>query len=100
MPINFIPNDPSAAGSAPAIRVQPKRPNRPAGRAGFTFSSTVPEGTFAPGTPRFLFWQCREGALAAVDAWESVAGNLRCEVTIGAQTGEESPQARSAPKER
>ncbi len=76
MPINFIPNDPSAPASAPALRVQPKRPNRPSGRAGFTLSNTAPEGTFAPGTPRFLFWQCREGALAAVDAWESVTGNL------------------------
>jgi hypothetical protein len=76
MPINFIPNDPSAVASAPKIRKQAKRPNRPASRAGFRFSHPAPEGTFAPGTPEFLFWQCREAALAALDAWESVAGTL------------------------
>lgn len=76
MPINFIPNDPSAASSAPAIRVQPKSPNRPAARAGFSFSNAAPEGTFAAGTPEFLFWQCREAGLAALHAWETVAGNL------------------------
>lgn len=76
MPINFIPNDPSAPASAPTLRAQAKRPNRPSGRAGFTFSNPAPEGKFAPGTPEFLFWQCREGALAALEAWESVAGKL------------------------
>jgi hypothetical protein len=76
MPINYIPNDPSAASPAPSIRVQPRRPNRPFGRAGFTFSRQAPEGRFNPGTPQFLFWQCREGALAALEAWEAVAGNL------------------------
>ena len=76
MPINYIPNDPSADPAAPAMRVQAKRPNRPAGRAGFTFSNQAPENQHAPGTPEFLFWQCREGALAAVEAWESVAGDL------------------------
>jgi hypothetical protein len=74
MSINFIPNDPSAASSAPGMRVQSKRPNRPASRAGFTFSNTSPEGVSQPGTAPFLFWQCREGALAALEAWEACAG--------------------------
>ena len=76
MAINYIPNDPSAASSAPGLRVQPKRPNGPAGRAGFTFSNTAPEAVHPPGTRGFLYWQCREAGLAALDAWESVAGNL------------------------
>lgn len=76
MPINFIPNDPSAASSAPGMRAQPKRPNRPANRAGFTFSNPSAEGTFAPGTPEFLFWQCREAGLAALEAWETAAGHF------------------------
>ena len=77
MPINFIPNDPSAGSGAPGIRVQSRRPNRPATRADFTLSNPSPEGRFAPGTPGFLFWQCREGALAALEAWEGAAGVFR-----------------------
>ena len=72
MSINFIPNDPSA--SAPAMRTQDKRANRPASKSGFNFNGTSPEGVFAPDTPGFLFWQCREAALAALQAWEASAG--------------------------
>jgi hypothetical protein len=76
MAIHYIANDPFAVASAPKIRKQAKRPNRPAGRAGFTFSNPEPQGTYDPGTPGFLYWQCRESALAAVEAWEAVAGTL------------------------
>ena len=76
MSINFIPNDPLAGSSAPGKRVQTKRKNRPATRASFTFSNTAPEGTFGIGTAEFLFWQCREGGLAALEAWETFAGTL------------------------
>ena len=76
MSINFIPNDPLAGSTAPAMRVQATRPNRPSSRAGFTLSNAQPEGTQPPGTPGFLFWQCRETGLAALEAWESFAGNL------------------------
>src|SRR5258708_10796527 len=55
---------------------QQPRADRPAGRAGFTFTNPAIQGQFAPGTPEFLFWQCREAALAALDTWESFAGNL------------------------
>jgi len=76
MAINFIPNDPSAKElSTP--RAQAKRKNRPAGRAGFTFADPPAEGRFEPGTTEFLFWQTREAALAAVEAWEQVAGTLK-----------------------
>src|SRR5712691_4239561 len=74
MSINFIPNDPLAGSSAPGARVKPKRKNRPASRASFTLSNPSPDGTFAPGTPGFLFWQCREAGLAALEAWETFAG--------------------------
>lgn len=76
MPINFIPNDPLAGSTAPAMRAQKKHPNRPASRAGLTFSGAVAEGTLQPGTPGFLFWQCREAGLSALETWESVAGKL------------------------
>lgn len=72
MPINFIPNDPRA--SAPAMREQAKRADRPSSKSGFTFSGSKPEGKYNPGTPQFLFWQCREAALAAMEAWEASAG--------------------------
>ena len=65
MSINFIPNDPQADSSAPAMRVQAKRPNRPSSRSGLNFTDVATEGTFNPGGPEFLFWQCREAALAS-----------------------------------
>ena len=74
MSINFIPNDPQADSSAPAMRVQAKRPNRPSSRSGLNFTDVAAEGTFNPGGPEFLFWQCREAALAALQAWEASAG--------------------------
>ena len=76
MAINFIPNDPFAGAGAPQMRQQKKRPNRPSSRAGFTFSGAQPEKAAQPGTTAFLFWQCRESALAAVEAWESISGTL------------------------
>ena len=75
MPINFIPNDPSAQNSLP-MRQQPARPDRPAGRASFNFDSHDAERPFDFGTTDFLFWQSREAALATVEAWEGFAGNL------------------------
>ena len=74
MSINYIPNDPRAGSTAPAMRVKTPRANRAATRSGFTFSSPSPQGVFAPGTAGFLFWQCREAAIAALQAWEASAG--------------------------
>lgn len=74
MSINFIPNDPRAGSTAPAMREQAARSNRPASKSGFVFSGTSPQGVAAPGSAQFLFWQCREGALAALEAWEASAG--------------------------
>ncbi|MDB5578764.1 MAG: hypothetical protein JWR80_3940 [Bradyrhizobium sp.] len=75
MTINFIPNDPTAREDMPE-RPQPARANRPAGRANFKFEAHAPEGEFAFDQRDFLFWQCREAALASLEAWESYAGNL------------------------
>jgi len=75
MAINFIPNDPLTLASMP-IRTQAPRPDRPAGAAGFSIQNPVAEDLFAQGTPDFLFWQCREAALMALETWESLAGTL------------------------
>lgn len=74
MAINFVPNDPDAGSAAPGIRVQAKRPTRTGSKSGFVYSHTSPQGTAPPGTPKFLFWQARESAIAAVEAWEASAG--------------------------
>src|SRR4029077_19450124 len=72
MSINFNPNDPQAGSTAPAMREKGPRANRPTSKSVFTFTGTSQEGKFNPDTPQFLFWQCREAALAAVETWESV----------------------------
>jgi Fungalysin metallopeptidase (M36) len=76
MAIHFIPNDPLAGSKAPPLRRKTPRANRPASRAGFTFHDPEPERAYATGTPGFLYWQCREAALAAVATWEGHAGSL------------------------
>lgn len=75
MPINFIPNDPLSVDAVPLRQIVP-RPDRPASDAGFSLSTPVPEGIFAPGTPEFLFWQCREAALLSLEVWERLNGAL------------------------
>ena len=76
MAIRFIPNDPMAGGGAPPPRRKTPTKDRPAGRAGFTLFDPEPEGVHPPGSPEFLFWQCREAALLAVLTWERHAGSL------------------------
>lgn len=75
MPIHFIVNDPLSVKELP-LRVIEPRPARPPERAGFTFYGAVAEKRYAVGTPGFLFWQCREAALAALETWEHLAGPL------------------------
>lgn len=83
MAINFIVNDPMA-GAHSKPRRQPARDDRPANRAGFVYSDAAEEAVYPVGTPEFLFWQCSEAALAAVETWERLdvdlefwAGNRR-----------------------
>jgi hypothetical protein len=75
MPINFIPNDPMAQGG-PQMRQQKARATRPASRAGFALAKAPKQKLYQPGTPQFLFWQCREAALMAMEAWELIDGKL------------------------
>lgn len=70
MPISYIPNDPRA-GQPPNVTITPHA-GRPSGRAGFQFQDVAPEGVFAIGTEEFLYWQCREAALRAIDLWEAI----------------------------
>ena len=77
MSIHFIPNDPLAGAGAPPLRRKKPTKDRPAGRAGFKMFDPKPEGLYPPGSPEFLFWQCREAALLAVLTWERHAGRLR-----------------------
>lgn len=74
--ITFIPNDPLAK-TGPAARRIKARAKRPAGRADFTFTGKVAEAEYNVGTPEFLFWQCREAALLALEVWEKVDGRLK-----------------------
>jgi hypothetical protein len=74
MSINFITNDPDAGSTAPGLHSQSARQTRPSGRSGFTLTGSFPQGNFPPGTPQFLFWQSREAAIAAVQAWEASSG--------------------------
>jgi hypothetical protein len=75
MSIKYIPNDPQSLAFLP-MRQQAPRPDRPGQLAGFAYVDAVPEKEYDPGTPEFLFWQCREAALAAVETWEALAGQL------------------------
>jgi hypothetical protein len=76
MAINYIPNDPLVVGDAP-MRVHTPRPDRPAGRAGFHYYDTSPAARYPAGTAEFLFWQCSEAALAAMEVWDELDGPPR-----------------------
>ena len=72
MPINFITNDPDA-DVLNTPEQQTALPDRPTGKAGFKFEGAVPQKVYDPDTQpdEFLFWQCRQAALAAIDTFES-----------------------------
>lgn len=75
--INFIPNDPEAVAYLP-LRTTPPRREGGAGHARFKFEKPpAPASLQSPGTAAFLFWQSREAALAAVEAFEQIAGPFR-----------------------
>ena len=76
MPINFIPNDPSAAASAPEIRKQAKRPNRPASRAGLHLLEHRSRRHVRARDTRIPVLAVPRGGAGGLDAWESVAGKL------------------------
>lgn len=74
MSIHYIANDPLSVKDLPLRLIQP-RPPRPVDRAGFNFYGAVEEKAYEVGTPGFLFWQCREAALAAL--WRPRVRNWR-----------------------
>jgi hypothetical protein len=75
MSINYLPNDPLATDDVP-MRIHTPRPDRPANRAGFSYTGGASEARYPFGTPEFLYWQCSEAALAAVETWEKLDGSL------------------------
>ncbi len=73
MAIRFVPNDPLAQGGPPD-RQKPPRPNPK--HAGFKITDNPPqpsEDVYEKDDWQFLYWQCREAVLAALDTWESLA---------------------------
>lgn len=74
MPINYIPNDPLSP--VPPVRQKTPRPDRKSTEAGFSYPDGPQEGPHPPGTEEFVYWQCREAALAALEAWEALDGPL------------------------
>jgi hypothetical protein len=73
MSINFIPNDPSALTQVPMRKVAPLA-DAASNRAGYEVAGAAAEGEYDVGTPEFLYWQCRQAALAALEAWQEVHG--------------------------
>lgn len=73
--IRFLPNDPLASTDHPERHRVPL-PDRGAGRAIFKYQFPVDPGIYATGTPGFLYWQCRDAALTAIETWEFLDGPL------------------------
>jgi hypothetical protein len=67
--IDFIPNDPLAERDDP-MRVERAHRAQTGKVARFHFANGAPSSnTYRPGTMEFLYWQTREAALAALDAF-------------------------------
>jgi hypothetical protein len=74
MPINFIPNDP--ASSQPPLRQIAAVQDRASTTVRFIAGGLPPQAVYAPGTPDFVAWQCREAAWRTLDVYEEVCGAL------------------------
>ncbi len=92
MTIRFIPNDPFVVAELPERRKKP-RVNPSDERARFAYIDPAAEGVYDNGSPQFLFWQCRESALAALQVWSKVSTPLgqwqggRQEITLNHAAG-------------
>ncbi len=75
MTIRYIHNDPDTVPFLESRRAA--RPARVGAVAKFTVSNPPAEQIYPIGDPSFVFWQCRQAALLAVEAWEQVSGPLR-----------------------
>jgi hypothetical protein len=77
MTIHYVPNDPLSTWPNPdRMRTQTPRPDPPSGKAGFWYHDLVDEARYPFGTPEFLFWQCSESALAALEMLAEVDAPL------------------------
>jgi hypothetical protein len=75
MPIRFLPNDPLAIALLPP-RVQPPRPDGNGPQVGFKYTDAaagIAEAVYPIESGEFRFWQCREAALATLEAWATLA---------------------------
>lgn len=77
MTINYVPNDPLARWPIPIMRSQQARPEPASNLAGFWYNGFEPEAKYGYGTKGFLFWQCSESALAALEMWAALDGGLK-----------------------
>ena len=75
MTIRYLHNDPDAVPFLESQRAA--RPARIGAVAKFDLSSPPVEQIYPIGDPSFVFWQCRQAALLAIEAWEHVSGPLR-----------------------
>src|SRR4030095_905097 len=66
--IRFVPNDPLSGDVLPP-REQPPRPDPGEPAVGFSYTAPVPEALYQIDSVEFRFWQCREAALATLEAW-------------------------------
>ena len=71
MTIRFLPNDPLA--EALPHREQPARPDPSAPQVGFSYAAGILEDIYALDSAEFRLWQCREAALATLEAWAALA---------------------------
>jgi len=71
MPIRFLPNDPLALEVVPP-REQPPRPDPKDPQVGFSYVADIPEDVYPLDSAEFRFWQCREAALATLEAWAAL----------------------------
>lgn len=75
MTIRYVHNDPDAVPFLESQRSA--RPARVGAVAKFGLSYPPAERIYPIGDPSFVFWQCRQAALLAIEAWELVSGPLR-----------------------
>ncbi|MCZ6890342.1 MAG: hypothetical protein O7H39_17775 [Gammaproteobacteria bacterium] len=75
MTIRYLHNDPDAVPFLESRRSA--RPARVGAVAKFSLSHPPAEQIYPIGDPGFVFWQCRQAALLAIEAWELVSGPLR-----------------------
>ncbi len=73
MAIHYVPNDLRASDFNATVERTP-RPNRAAGVAGFTLSAGPPPAIYPTTSADFVYWQAREAALTAVEAFEDIYG--------------------------